>query len=593
MATSPATFRALKFNLPWSSYRPGRVMTLHEDTCRSKQYWATLIDMLSVNGFNVLSLWSMHPFDLMIRPRGFEYACPLSRSQLAEWQDLWRFIFGRCRQRDIDSYLITWNIFVSPAFAERHGIEFGGPEYLWGPGDTSDLVRQYNRQCITQTLETYEDLTGFGSALGDRMQNLSHAERLAWFEDVIYPAVRAADRPVNFVQRAPFRGDPQTTREAIERAGLPGEVFVEYKFNWSHAHSTPQLCMMHDELSMGDGQFPRVDDRLWNPPPEKYRIVWTARNEDFFILRWGQPDFVREHIAANMHEYVAGYFVGSEGYIPAAEMAHKPGPHVDWQYAFQRQWLFYAIWGRLLRDPDTPDEVFENEFARRYGADVSADLLEAYRRASRMPLRLASFHGATWDYTLYCEGFLTPFASLGPHDGNPFLGIDEFIAGPTLDPALMSIPEFVEASAETDRVTPLELARESEADATAVLDILAGLRGLCPGRPGSFACELDDLRAWAYLSHYFAAKLRGGVALHRFRLHGESEDQACAVGFLTEAADHWEQVAKVTDEHYRRVPYFEREGVDFRFSWSDCRQAVQDDIEVARCAAPPGRNESR
>lgn len=591
MSTSPASFRALKFNLPWSSYRPGRVMTLHQETCRSQDYWAALIDMLAANGFNVLSLWSMHPFDLMIRPSGFEYACSLSDAELATWRDLWRFIFGRCREKGIDSYLITWNIFVSPAFAERHDIAFPGPEYLWGAGDTSERVKEYNRQCITQTLDTYEDLTGFGSALGDRMQNLSHTERLAWFEDVIYPAVRAAGRPVNFVQRAPFRGDPQTTREAIERANLPGHVYVEYKFNWSHAHSTPHLCMMHDELSIGDGQFPQVDDRLWNPPPERYKIVWTARNEDFFILRWGEPDFVREHIATNMHEYVAGYFVGAEGNIPAAELAHKAGPHVDWRYAFERQWLFYMVWGRLLQDPATPDAVFEQEFAERYGADVGPAMLDAYRRASRMPLRLASFHGATWDYTLYCEGFLTPFASLAPHDGKPFLGIDEFIAGPTLDPRLVSIPEFVAGQTGPDRLSPLELADRSEDDGQAVLEAVAALRRLCSGRPGSFACELDDLETWGHLSHYLAEKLRGGVALHRFRLQGQAEDQARAVSSLQAAANHWEQVIRVTEAHYQPVPYYEREGVALRFAWSDYRQAVQDDVETARSATCAGQKQ--
>ena len=568
MSTPSASFRALKFNLPWSSYRPGRVMTLHQETCRNKDYWAALIDMLAANGFNVLSLWSMHPFDLMIRPRGFEYACSLSDPELESWQGLWRFIFRRCREKGIDSYLITWNIFVSPAFAERNDIAFPGPEYLWGPGDTSEKVKEYNRQCITQTLDTYENLTGFGSALGDRMQNLSHAERLAWFEDVIYPAVRAASRPVNFVQRAPFRGDPQTTREAIERADLPGKVYVEYKFNWSHAHSTPHLCMMHDELSMGDGQFPQVDDRLWNPPPEKYKIVWTARNEDFFILRW----------------YVAGYFVGAEGSVPAKEFAHKAGPHLDWQYAFQRQWLFYTVWGRLLQDPDTPDDVFAEEFSKRYGHDVGPAMLEAYRRASRMPLRLASFHAATWDYTLYSEGFLTPFASLAPHDGKPFLGIDEFIAGPTLDPKLMSIGEFVQRGEQSGRTSPLELADASEADGQAVLDAVAALRELCPDRPGSFACELDDLETWAHLSHYLAEKLRGGVALHRFRLQGKAEDQARAISSLQAAADHWEQVIRVTEAHYQPVPYFEREGIDLCFAWSDYRQDVRDDIEKARNA---------
>ena len=58
-----------------------------------------------------------------------------------------------------------------------------------------------------------------------------------------------------------------------------------------------------------------------------------------------------------------------------------------------------------------------------------------------MPLRLASFHAATWDYTLYSEGFLAPFPSNGGmHDTlSAFISIDELIHHPPLDPALIPI----------------------------------------------------------------------------------------------------------------------------------------------------------
>ena len=82
-----------------------------------------------------------------------------------------------------------------------------------------------------------------------------------------------------------------------------------------------------------------------------------------------------------------------------------------------------------------------------------------------MPLRLASFHGATWDYTLYSEGFLAPFASNGGlHDTvSSFISIDELIDHPTLDPAYVSIPDFVKQKNEkteitTGKITPFALA---------------------------------------------------------------------------------------------------------------------------------------
>jgi hypothetical protein len=56
--------------------------------------------------------------------------------------------------------------------------------------------------------------------------------------------------------------------------------------------------------------------------------------------------------------------VGSETYIPAKDYFTKLEAPVDWQYAFQRQWLFYKLWGRLLYNPDTPDAVFRDAFVQ-------------------------------------------------------------------------------------------------------------------------------------------------------------------------------------------------------------------------------------
>jgi hypothetical protein len=115
-----------------------------------------------------------------------------------------------------------------------------------------------------------------------------------------------------------------------------------------------------------------------------------VRNEDFFLLRWGEPGYIRKHLEANGKDYVGGYFVGSECYIPAKNYLDKPDLPGRCAYAFERQWLFYLLWGRLLYDPATPDAVFEAAFDARYGKGTGQDLLAAYAAASRMPLRLAS-----------------------------------------------------------------------------------------------------------------------------------------------------------------------------------------------------------
>jgi len=581
-------FRAIKFNLPWMSYRKHEALQLHHDTCRDLRFWERFLDMMAENRFNVLTLWNLHPFPFMIRPKNFPEACGFTDAQLAEWRAFWRALFRRAKDRGIETYIVNWNIFVSPELARARGVApYSADWSFFGEGDLSELVERYTRECVTQVIDEYEDLAGIGVSLGERMGKMTPQQREDWILRTVVEGMRRAKRPAKLIHRAPFSAGlgsggsasaetERITRAALERIDLPPPIWVEFKFNWSHGHSSPHLGIVHGG---------RLGDTYWNPPPRNYRVAWMIRNEDFFILRWGDPDFIREHLRRNGPECVGGYFVGSECYIPAKDYFRLPGARVPWDYAFERQWLFYLLWGRLLYDPATPDAVFAAEFERRHGKGTGAALLEAFARASRMPLRLASFHRATWDFTLYAEGFLAPARSDGKFDGiSPFLSIDELIDHPTLDPSLVSIPDFVRAGgrAEEGKIAPPALAEALERDGRRALEIADGLRA---AEGTALSYELADVRAWAFLSLYFADKLRAGVALETFRRGGEAGEKEKAVAFLERAAGHWDRLVEVTRPVYPEVPLVHLG--DRKFSWAAFRDQVARDLEIARAAAGP------
>jgi len=565
-------FRAIKFNLPWSPYRSSPATEMHLDTCRDLEFWRQFLDMMAENRFNVLSLWNLHPFPFMIRPENFPEACPFSDEEMEEWRFFWRSLFRMAKNRGVETYIVNWNIVVSPQFARAYGAK--------ERNDASKLVRRYTRECVTQVINEYEDLTGLGVTLADWMSRMTPKEREDWIEETFVAGMKKAKRPVKFIHRSVLAGSPIEMRRVIDNARLADPVWVEVKFNWSHGHSTPRLAITHD-YPTGE-----IDERFWKPKPTNYKIVWMIRNEDFFILRWGEPDFIRQHIATNGRDYVGGYFVGSEGYIPAKDYSHVLHRHRTWNYAFEKQWLFYMLWGRLLYDPETPNSIFEAAFERRYGKGVGKTMLRAYTLASRMPLRLASFHAATWDFTLYSEGFLAAARSRGISDGvSPFISIDELIHHETLDPTFISIPEYVKRVSANEKmvegsVTPLQIAADTERDGRTVLNLAESLRPKTRIYPGALECELADLEAWANLSLYFAQKLRAAVALETFRRTGVLSEKEKAVSLLEEAQANWGNVTSVTQRHYREVPYVG----GGTFSWSKYMDQVERDIEIARQA---------
>jgi hypothetical protein len=579
-------FRAIKFNLPWSAYRTSPVLEQHRETCKDLKFWEAYLDMMVENRFNVLSLWSMHPYTYMIRPKNFPEACPFNDAEMAEWKRLWSGIFAMAKERGIETYLINWNIFVSPEFSRAHNVAPWSVtlSHIGGKDDfTGELVERYTREVVTQLLDEYPDLTGLGITLGERMGGMTPDQRRAWLDKTFFAGIAAAKRPAKFVYRAPLSagtGSGGSTSEENDRRSraqiesltnnITGPVFVEFKHNWSHAHSSPDLFHVHGGP---------LSDGYWNPPPTRHKVVWTMRNEDIFVLRWGQPDFVREFIQRQeSRDYVAGAFIGSECYIPALDFISKEGPHKNWNWAFQRQWLFYTVWGQLLYDPATPDSKFEAIFDARFGKGTGKDLLAAWKLASNVPLRFASFRKGTWDGSLYTEGFLS--WTDRDNAARSFFSIDRLIDHPVLDTKrYINIQDYVKAGrAPKGVMSPLELAAKLDEECAAAMKSVAKLRSRRATSP-TLECELADIEAWCAYGNYFATKLRAGVALATARAKGDVEQQRIAVAGLEKAVAHWKRLAEAT-EKFNQLP------VDSNwrspFSWTLLISDVEKDIELAK-----------
>jgi len=581
-------FRALKFNLPWAAYRTSLAIEQHQETCKDLRYWEAFLDMMAENRFNVLSLWSLHPYHYMIRPKNFPEACPFSDAEMGEWRKLWSRIFAMAKERGIETYLLNWNIFVSPEFARVHDVAPWSVSlsHIGKESETGELVVRYTREVVTQVLDEYPDLTGLGITLGERMAGMTPDQRRDWLDQTFFAGIAAAKRPAKFIYRAPLSantGSGGTTsgendrrsRAQIESLSnnITGPVYVEFKHNWSHAHSSPDLFIVHGGT---------LSDAYWNPPPTRHKVVWTMRNEDMYILRWGQPDFVREFVQRQSgKDHVGGAIIGSECYIPAMDYITKEGPHKTWRWAFQRQWLFYAVWGQLLYDPATPDSRFEAMLDARFGEGVGKDLLVAWKRASQVPLHFASFHQGTWDGTLYTEGFSS---WIDKDDGaRTFFGIDAFIKHPVLDTKrYINIADFVKANGvvEPGRLSPLALAAQLDRDGAEALQRVAVLRAKTTPSP-TLECELTDIEAWCAYGSYFAEKLRAGVALATARAKNDTKQQAAAITALGRALAHWKRLAELGGK-FNRLPILSNSIEPF--SWTSLTPAVEKDIEIGRQA---------
>lgn len=545
-------FRAVKFNLPWVSYRENESIQINSELCQDLNMWRSFLDMMAESRLNALTLWSLDPFPYLVRAKNFPKATPFSDAELARWKSFWTSLFQMAKARGIETYILNWNIIVSKSFRENYG---EGNTGLWADGYTSPQIEKYVKETVTQVINEYPDLTGLGVTPGEAMQKWQGTQMASWFERTFFEGIKAADRPIKFIYRAALHGDHQPHRDAIDNSGIgtaENPIIVELKFNWSHGHSSTTLVKAHGS---GTGK------QYWeNPVPTHHKMAWMIRNEDFFRLRWGEPDFIREHIQVNGQDYVGGYFIGSECYIPAKDFYHKPGhPHVNWKYAFERQWLYYEQWGRLLFDPSTPDTVFAHSFDQRYSGHDGGQMVEAYKLATRTTQRMAQFFNHTWDHSFYTEGFI----------GNKrtFIAIDELTNAKPLDPSFVSIKDYGDGSKAfgANQVTPMQLAAALEKDNQRALEIVAAIKTANE----TLKCEIADVQAWAHLGLYFAQKIRTAVALNQ-------QKKPEAIAAITAAQKHWRDLVVVTDEHIQ--PGYLAITED-QFHWKNYQGQVDAEVE--------------
>jgi hypothetical protein len=578
------SFRAIKFNLPMVAYRSSLSLTQQEDVVFDLKFWESFLDMMAADHFNVLSLWSMHPFHYMVRTKNFPEACPFDDMQLAAMKKFWTTLFQMAHDRGIETYIINWNIFVPPSFAYAHNVALysASPSQASGSNaDTSKIVEQYTRETITQVIDEYPDLDGLGITLGERMGGMTPQERREWLDRTILAGIKAANRKIKFVYRAPLSADTGSggstseendiqSRRHIEQQDMLAATYVEFKFNWSHGHSSPRLFMVHGG---------KLTDKYYNPLPTKYKYVWTVRNEDFYRLRWGNSDFIREFIRNNGQEYVAGCFLGSEVFTPAMDYTSLPGPHKTWDYHFQRQWLWYAMWGRLMYDPETPDSTFAQMLEDKYGKGTGQDALEAWKIASNNQLKFAAFHMGTADAQLYSEGF----SDWGPNVSARLFSIDNIITHPVLDTiAYINIKDWItngERTKAATQLSPLQLATQLDQDNARLLTLINKLEAhnLSPGA----AVEVNDLRAWYWFGRYFSDKIKAAVAVARYRYDGVDE-RPKAVDYLKQCSSHWANyanaVARYNAETFPLV-------ISGDFSLKAMQSQVDHDIELAMAPA--------
>jgi hypothetical protein len=581
--------RGIKFNIPLDlrtpSYSdPGDAAQANIPEMWSHDFWREFLDDMARHRYNVLSLWSLHPFPSLVKVpefpsvalndvwrttkkfddsfhfHGTDYVRPEMLAQhevvkkitIDEKIEFWRSIMQLAQDRGVKMYVFTWNVFMYGA-AGKDGLT---------EDKTADNTIAYFRASVRELIKTYPLLAGIGITAGESMPKDGTMSSGEWLWRTYGEGIRDAlkddpKRPFRLIHRFHWSSLSEIKKQFAQ---LPCTLDLSFKYSVARMYSIPN---------------PRFIDPLLPHLNPEMRSWLTVRNDDIYSFRWADADYARAFILAlPPRDKTPGFYMGPDGYTWGRDFLTK-NPGAKRQTVMQKQWLSFALWGRLAYDPSLPNTTFERLLAAQFpGADVQK-LSVAWAEASRTFPLISRFFWGDIDIKWFPEGSLS-------HKG--YYNVRHFIEGGTMPHSgVHNIIEWrtaVLANQPLDGVSPLEIASQLDTNANNALAALPTLRQTTvSNNTAEYAATLHDIETMSYLSRYYAAKIRGACDLALFDRTGDTTQQSSAVAHLEAALKHWQDyVSAYTRQYVQPVLYNRVRLVDL----PQQTPKVANDIETAR-----------
>ena len=588
--------RGVKFNIPLDVRTPSYTdasTTAQENiaTVWDIDFWKEYIDALARDRFNYVSLWNLHPFPSLVEVPGYEDIAlddvlrsttqwkefyhlhgtgldsrdilknpeTLKKLSMAEKIAFWREVMRYGKERNVDFYFITWNIFTN------------GTEGQYGITDAIDneTTKDYFRKSVKQLFITYPDLAGIGLTTGENMHGAKFQEKEDWAYDtyakgVLEVAAEMPDRSFTFIHRQHQTGAREIAQKFRPVIDAPNVNFI-YSFKYAKAHAYSAT-----EQPYHEGFIKDIGD---------LKTIWGIRNDDTYYFRWGAPDFVREFIRNLPISVAEGIYFGSDQWVWGREFLMKD-PETPRSLEIDKHWYQWMLWGRLSYNPTLENEHFQKLLAKRFSLDDPTALFSAWQHASMIYPTTTGFHWGALDFQWYIEGCISrpeqAENTSGFHDVNRFITL-----GVHPKSGFQSIPDYVSMTVADSTSTldsPLDVSERLHQLADKAMSDLATLDA---HDRQELEYTLNDIRTVSFLGKYYAHKTAGSTYVALYRETKDEENKKRAVDELTKALDVWKKYTEQALAQNKNPLWTNRVGI---VDWQELTSWVEQDIEIAKQA---------
>jgi hypothetical protein len=514
--------RGVKLNLPMDRRVPtysgftNNTSTQHAvKNVWDMKFWETWFDQQARNRYNVLSVWVHHPFPALVKVQEYEKAClpyiegffGYADSNLTHEKRVafWRQVMTYAHNRGFSFYFFCWNVCAEYAEDMYPGVITEKENNL--------VTLDYLSKSMKALLETYPELDGFGISAGDNMK-LPKDSRGPWtwkaYGQAAHDyALTHPERKFTMIHRGLGAGILKLYEDWGPLTKLPNMKF-EYSVKYANAHMFSTLTPKWYEADMTDAAA--AGQKTW----------LTLRNDDYFYMDMGDPEFVRGFLANIPYRQVINSFnIGSDIYHPTRTYWCKDSA-MNGQLEIERNWYIQMLWGRTSYNKNISDDVFKKHIAKRFPQVSSEILFNAWAKASRQLPKVQELTQRNWglDAHWYAE------ASTYPNDGSThFRFLDDFMVtdvAKTSSSNLCSVASSAEGTC-GDKKTTYQLADEMETDAKAALDLI---NPISSEGDAKLEVKINNIKQLAYLATHFAYKIRAAT----YKKANKIEDARKAMG---------------------------------------------------------------
>ena len=535
--------RGVKLNLPMDKRIPtysgymGNTSTQHAvENVWDMKFWEEFLDQQARNRYNILSVWVHHPFPALVKVPGYEKACLPGIEGFFGYSDpsltiekriaFWRQVMTYAHNRGFSFYFFCWNVCTEYAEDMYPG--------LITEDESNPDTLDYLSKSMKALLDTYPELDGFGISAGDNMK-LPKDSRGPWTWKAYGKAAHDyalahPDRKFTMIHRGLGAGLEKLYDDWRPLTKLSNMKF-EYSVKYANAHMFSTLTPRWYESDMADAA--KVGQKTW----------LTLRNDDFFYMDMGDPEFVRGFLnGIPYRQVINSFYIGSDIYHPTRTYLCKD-PSKNGQLEIQRNWYIQMLWGRLAYDKQLSDDVFKKHLAKRFPQVSSETLFKAWALASRPLPKVQELTQGSWglDAHWYAE------ASMYPSNGGAFRFLKDFTETEVARKSSSNLCSIADTAAGKcgNKKPTYELADEMEADAKNALALIDGMSG--QGDP-KLEAKIINIKQLAYLSTHFAYKIRAAT-------HKKADQIPSAREAMGEACCWWMMYVNSMDAMYQGTKF--------------------------------------